>query len=129
MMPSPRRTTRSTDSTARCTRQIPSGATRSLAAVRSGSVTVNGLIVDYKMPFGGFKQSGIGREGGVESMENYFLRIGHDAFGFRYAELLADDVYTADQRHHFVQRVPAAHAFSSHAAIGRKNQPLRPECA
>jgi acyl-CoA reductase-like NAD-dependent aldehyde dehydrogenase len=40
--------------------------------VRSGSVTVNGLIVDYKMPFGGFKQSGIGREGGIEGLENYF---------------------------------------------------------
>jgi len=34
--------------------------------------TVNGLIVDYKMPFGGFKQSGIGREGGIEGLENYF---------------------------------------------------------
>lgn len=40
--------------------------------VRSGSITVNGLIVDYKMPFGGFKQSGIGREGGIEGLENYF---------------------------------------------------------
>jgi aldehyde dehydrogenase (NAD+) len=40
--------------------------------VRSGSVAVNGLIVDYKMPFGGFKQSGTGREGGVEGLENYF---------------------------------------------------------
>jgi aldehyde dehydrogenase (NAD+) len=38
--------------------------------VRSGCVTVNGLIVDYKMPFGGFKQSG--REGGVEGLENNF---------------------------------------------------------
>ncbi len=40
--------------------------------VRSGSITVNGLIVDYKMPFGGFKQSGVGREGGIEGLENYF---------------------------------------------------------
>ena len=40
--------------------------------VRSGSVAVNGLIVDYKMPFGGFKQSGTGREGGIEGLENYF---------------------------------------------------------
>ena len=29
--------------------------------MRSGSVTVNGMIVDPKMPFGGFKQSGWGR--------------------------------------------------------------------
>lgn len=40
--------------------------------IRSGSVTLNGMIVDYKMPFGGFKQSGIGREGGIEGLENYF---------------------------------------------------------
>src|SRR5690606_4401058 len=40
--------------------------------VRSGSVTVNGMIVDPKMPFGGFKQSGQGREGGIEGLELYF---------------------------------------------------------
>jgi acyl-CoA reductase-like NAD-dependent aldehyde dehydrogenase len=40
--------------------------------VRSGSVTINGLIVDPKMPFGGFKQSGLGREGGVEGLDPYF---------------------------------------------------------
>ena len=40
--------------------------------VRSGSVTVNGMIVDFKMPFGGFKQSGIGREGGIEGLDPYF---------------------------------------------------------
>ena len=40
--------------------------------MRSGSVTVNGLIVDPKMPFGGFKQSGVGREGGIEGLEQYF---------------------------------------------------------
>jgi acyl-CoA reductase-like NAD-dependent aldehyde dehydrogenase len=40
--------------------------------VRSGSVTVNGMIVDPKMPFGGFKQSGWGREGGIEGLEQYF---------------------------------------------------------
>ena len=40
--------------------------------MRSGSVTVNGMVVDPKMPFGGFKQSGIGREGGIEGLELYF---------------------------------------------------------
>jgi acyl-CoA reductase-like NAD-dependent aldehyde dehydrogenase len=40
--------------------------------MRSGSVTVNGMIVDPKMPFGGFKQSGIGREGGIEGLDPYF---------------------------------------------------------
>ena len=40
--------------------------------MRSGSVTVNGMIVDPKMPFGGFKQSGLGREGGPEGLDPYF---------------------------------------------------------
>jgi aldehyde dehydrogenase (NAD+) len=40
--------------------------------VHAGSVTVNGMIVDPKMPFGGFKQSGWGREGGLEGLEPYF---------------------------------------------------------
>jgi acyl-CoA reductase-like NAD-dependent aldehyde dehydrogenase len=39
---------------------------------RSGSVTVNGMIVDPKFPFGGFKQSGMGREGGPEGLDGYF---------------------------------------------------------
>lgn len=37
----------------------------------TGSVTINGMIVDPKHPFGGFRQSGIGREGGPEGLENY----------------------------------------------------------
>jgi acyl-CoA reductase-like NAD-dependent aldehyde dehydrogenase len=40
--------------------------------MRSGSITVNGMVVDPKMPFGGFKQSGIGREGGIEGLDPYF---------------------------------------------------------
>ena len=39
--------------------------------MKTGSVTVNGMIVDIEMPFGGFKQSGIGREGGLEGLETY----------------------------------------------------------
>jgi len=39
--------------------------------LQSGSVTVNGLIVDVTMPFGGFKQSGLGREGGIEGLDLY----------------------------------------------------------
>lgn len=39
--------------------------------IRSGNLTINGLIVDVTMPFGGFKQSGIGREGGIEGLEQY----------------------------------------------------------
>ena len=40
--------------------------------MRSGSITVNGLIVDPELPFGGFKQSGTGREGGIEGLDPYF---------------------------------------------------------
>jgi len=39
--------------------------------IRAGNVTVNGMIVDPKQPFGGFKQSGMGREGGPEGLDNY----------------------------------------------------------
>jgi len=39
--------------------------------MQTGSVTVNGMIVDPKHPFGGYKQSGVGREGGPEGLENY----------------------------------------------------------
>jgi len=39
--------------------------------MRTGSVTVNGMIVDPKHPFGGFKESGMGREGGPEGLDNY----------------------------------------------------------
>ena len=39
--------------------------------MRTGSVTINGMIVDPKHPFGGYKQSGMGREGGPEGLENY----------------------------------------------------------
>jgi aldehyde dehydrogenase (NAD+) len=37
--------------------------------VRTGNVSVNGLQIDPAVPFGGFKQSGLGREGGPEGVE------------------------------------------------------------
>lgn len=40
-------------------------------ACRTGSITINGMVVDIEMPFGGFKQSGLGREGGIEGLETY----------------------------------------------------------
>jgi acyl-CoA reductase-like NAD-dependent aldehyde dehydrogenase len=52
--------------------QDPERGYRLARRVRSGSVTVNGLIVDPTMPFGGFKQSGTGREGGIEGLDPYF---------------------------------------------------------
>ncbi|EKF21623.1 aldehyde dehydrogenase family protein [Mycolicibacterium hassiacum DSM 44199] len=39
--------------------------------IRTGTVTVNGFTYDVGLPFGGFKQSGIGREWGLEGLEAY----------------------------------------------------------
>lgn len=39
--------------------------------VNSGHMSINGNIVDPTMPFGGVKQSGMGREGGIEGLDNY----------------------------------------------------------
>jgi benzoylformate decarboxylase len=49
----------------------PERGYRMARRMRTGGVTVNGMIVDPKHPFGGFKQSGIGREGGPEGLDNY----------------------------------------------------------
>jgi aldehyde dehydrogenase (NAD+) len=39
--------------------------------IRSGNVAVNQHTLDPAGPFGGFKQSGLGREGGIEGIEAY----------------------------------------------------------
>lgn len=39
--------------------------------LRTGNLTQNGRQVDHKIPFGGFKMSGVGREGGREGLESY----------------------------------------------------------
>ena len=39
--------------------------------VRTGGFGQNGLRMDFALPFGGFKQSGIGREGGLEGLMAY----------------------------------------------------------
>ena len=39
--------------------------------VRSGAIGQGGLKMDFALPFGGFKQSGIGREGGAEGIAPY----------------------------------------------------------
>lgn len=40
-------------------------------AVRTGTMSQNGLKFDFSIAFGGFKQSGIGREGGREGLKAY----------------------------------------------------------
>ena len=39
--------------------------------VRTGSFAQNGLKLDFALPFGGYKQSGIGREGGAQALAPY----------------------------------------------------------
>ncbi len=39
--------------------------------IRTGNVTINGLKLDNAVPFGGYKESGIGRVGGPEGLEAY----------------------------------------------------------
>jgi acyl-CoA reductase-like NAD-dependent aldehyde dehydrogenase len=39
--------------------------------LRSGTVGINQFKLDFRIAFGGFKQSGIGREGGVDGLRGY----------------------------------------------------------
>ncbi|MEH7643509.1 aldehyde dehydrogenase family protein, partial [Bacillus pumilus] len=39
--------------------------------IRAGQITINNAETDYFAPFGGFKQSGIGREWGDFGIEEY----------------------------------------------------------
>ncbi|WP_288917523.1 aldehyde dehydrogenase family protein, partial [uncultured Eubacterium sp.] len=39
--------------------------------LQCGNVHINGAVYDVSMPFGGYKQSGIGREGGREGFEGF----------------------------------------------------------
>ncbi|MBF6472580.1 aldehyde dehydrogenase [Nocardia abscessus] len=39
--------------------------------IRTGTISVNGSVFDTTVPFGGFKKSGIGREGGPEGMHPF----------------------------------------------------------
>ena len=46
-------------------------AYRIARALRTGAVGQNGMRLDFGLPFGGFKQSGLGREGGPEGLLPY----------------------------------------------------------
>jgi aldehyde dehydrogenase (NAD+) len=39
--------------------------------IRTGSFAQNGMKLDFALPFGGYKQSGIGREGGANALQSY----------------------------------------------------------
>jgi aldehyde dehydrogenase (NAD+) len=39
--------------------------------IRTGNFTINGWKIDFTLPFGGFKQSGVDREGGVEGLRAF----------------------------------------------------------
>lgn len=49
----------------------PSHATAVAQRIRTGQVSVNGAPHAFTAPFGGFKQSGLGREMGPEALANY----------------------------------------------------------
>ena len=46
-------------------------AVRIASKLRAGSVHINGAGINYGSPFGGYKQSGNGREGGMMGLEDY----------------------------------------------------------
>lgn len=49
----------------------PERAERVAARLRAGAIHINGGGFNYGSPFGGYKQSGNGREGGVMGLEDY----------------------------------------------------------
>ena len=46
-------------------------AERVACKLRAGAVHINGAGIEYGTPFGGYKQSGNGREGGMMGLEDY----------------------------------------------------------
>ncbi len=56
-------------------------ARRVTRRLRAGTVTINGAGTNYGSPFGGYKQSGIGREGGIFGLEDFQELKVHGGFG------------------------------------------------
>ena len=50
---------------------VPAAGPPSAKRVRTGTFNVNGFMLEPCAPFGGFKQSGVGREGGPEGLAAY----------------------------------------------------------
>jgi aldehyde dehydrogenase (NAD+) len=46
-------------------------AMRMAKGIRAGTFGINGYTVEPHAPFGGFKESGLGREGGRAAIESY----------------------------------------------------------
>ena len=59
----------------------PDRAERVCRALRAGTVTINGQGTNYGSPFGGYKQSGNGREGGVFGLEDFLELKVRGGFG------------------------------------------------
>jgi aldehyde dehydrogenase (NAD+) len=51
--------------------QDPDRAYAVARRIRTGNFGHNGRVIDYTIPYGGFKQSGIGREGGIEGLHSF----------------------------------------------------------
>lgn len=51
--------------------QDAEAAYRMARQIRTGTIGQNGIRMEMNVPFGGFKQSGIGREGGIEGLKAY----------------------------------------------------------
>ena len=72
-------TTRPTACPAACGRPTPSGPRRVARRIRTGQVEVNGGGFNPNAPFGGYKQSGYGREYGKYGLEEFLETKSHAA--------------------------------------------------